>query len=213
MGAARDFKRARDGDEGPNTGGMGAYTPVAELSPELLERIEAHILAPILSEMRERGSPFLGFLYAGLMLTEDGPVVIEFNSRLGDPESQVVLPLLRFDLLAAMETAIDGGLAGFTPAPAQGAAVCVVMASGGYPGEYRTGFSIAGLDTVAHGTLVFQAGTSQAGDERLTAGGRVLAVSGLGETVAEARARAYAGVQQIRFSDAMWRSDIAADVG
>ena len=212
IGAARDYKRARNGDAGPNTGGMGAYTPVGDLEPGVLEGIEARILAPTLGEMRKRGAPFVGFLYAGLMLTKDGPVVIEFNSRLGDPESQVVLPLLRFDLVGAMETAIDGGLAAFTPTPAQGAAVCVVMASGGYPERYRTGFSIEGLDTLAHDTLVFQAGTVRDGDERLTAGGRVLAVSGLGETVAEARERAYAGVQQIQFNDAMWRSDIAADV-
>ena len=211
IGAARDYKRASDGDRGPNTGGMGAYTPVADLTPALQQRIEADILAPTLAEMRGRGAAFVGFLYAGLMLTDAGPVVIEFNSRMGDPEAQVLLPLLQFDLVEAMSAAISGELATLAPTSAAGAAVCVVMASAGYPGSYATGHSIEGLGSVVPDCLVFHAGSTRDGERWLTAGGRVLAVCGLGDTVGEARERAYAGVATVRFDGAMWRSDIAAE--
>lgn len=210
IGTARDYKRIGDGDAGPNTGGMGAYTPLADLPAGLLADIEAGILRPTLAELARRGSPFVGFLYAGLMLTADGPVVIEFNSRMGDPEAQVILPLLDFDLLAAMDAAIDGRLADLSlPAPS-GAAVCVVMASGGYPGQYSTGEPIEGLDAVAPDTFVFHAGTRLEGARYLTSGGRVLGVTGIGATVPEARERAYARADHIGFDGAVRRSDIAA---
>jgi phosphoribosylamine--glycine ligase len=160
--------------------------------------------------MRRSGAPFTGFLYAGLMLTADGPVVIEFNSRMGDPEAQVVLPLLGIDLVGAMELAIDGRLSELESAPPSGAATCVVLASGGYPGEYRTGLPINGATDTGPDTLVFQAGTKREGGSLVTSGGRVLAITGLGSSVAQATARAYAGADHIDFQDAVWRGDIAA---
>jgi phosphoribosylamine--glycine ligase len=211
IGSARDYKRIEEGGRGPNTGGMGAYTPVPELTPPLLADIEERILAPTVAEMKRRGAPFVGFLYAGLMLTDEGPVLIEFNCRMGDPEAQVVLPLLRFDLVEAMELAIDGRLSEFLPAAPSGAAVCVVLASGGYPGIYPTGIEIEGLEAVAGDTFVAHAGTAREGDRWLTSGGRVVGVTGLGATVVEARERAYAAVQQVRFEGEVWRSDIAAE--
>ena len=210
IGVARDYKRIGDGDTGPNTGGMGAYTPPADVDDELLTAIEDRIIAPVLAEMRRAGAPFTGFLYAGLMLTEDGPVVIEFNSRMGDPEAQVVLPLLRFDLAAAMEAAIDGRLAELELPPPVGAATCVVLASGGYPGTYEPGQPISGIDQTGPDTLVFQAGTKAVDGQLLTSGGRVLAVTGLGTSVPQATARAYAGAEQVEFEGAVRRSDIAA---
>lgn len=210
IGAARDYKRIGDGDRGPNTGGMGAYTPLADLGPGLLADIEARILMPVLTELAARGAPFVGFLYAGLMLSADGPVVIEFNSRMGDPEAQVLLPLLDFDLVAAMDAAVEGRLGDLKLAPPTGSAVCVVLASGGYPGAYETGRPISGLDRDAPDTLVFHAGTRHAGGEPTTAGGRVLAVTGLGPSVEEARARAYARAEEINFEGAVRRHDIAA---
>ena len=210
IGVARDYKRIGDGDSGPNTGGMGAYTPLADIDGELLASIEDRIIAPVLAEMRRSGAPFTGFLYAGLMLTARGPVVIEFNARMGDPEAQVLLPLLRFDLATAMEAAIDGRLEQLElPEPA-GAATCVVLASGGYPGSYERGKPISGIDGTGPDTLVFQAGTKEVGGRLLTSGGRVLAVTGLAASVPEATARAYAGVDRVQFENAVWRSDIAA---
>jgi phosphoribosylamine--glycine ligase len=210
IGVARDHKRLEDGDRGPNTGGMGAYSPVAGVGPELVGRIEATILRPTLEAMRDAGCPFVGFLYAGLMLTERGPVVIEFNSRMGDPEAQVVLPLLRFDLVAAMEAAIDGDLADLDLAAPVGAAVCVVLASGGYPGSYERGVEITGLDAAGHpDAIAFHAATIEHFGRIKTAGGRVLGVTGLADTVSEARSRAYARAATINFEGAIGRSDIA----
>jgi len=210
IGVARDYKRLGDDDAGPNTGGMGAYTPVADVDAEMLVRIERRVISPLLAEMRRFGAPFTGFLYVGLMLTAEGPIVIEFNARMGDPEAQVVLPLLGFDLVEAMNAAIDGRVEDIHPAPPQGAATCVVLASGGYPGSYRTGVPITGVADTGPDTLVFQAGTRRAADDLLTAGGRVLAITGLGSTVAEATARAYAGADHIDFENAVRREDIAA---
>jgi phosphoribosylamine--glycine ligase len=212
IGCARDHKRIHDGDLGPNTGGMGAYTPVPDVDEDTLAWIEAHILVPVLAELRGRGHPFVGFLYAGLMLTDDGPKVIEFNSRMGDPEAQVLLPLLRFDLVEAMRRAIDGELAGWTAGPASGAAVCVVLASGGYPGRYEVDRPIHGLDRVPPGTFVFHAGTRHVDGRWLTAGGRVLGVTGTGATLAEARERAYAGARRIDFEGLAMRQDIAVGI-
>jgi phosphoribosylamine--glycine ligase len=210
IGVARDYKRIGEGDTGPNTGGMGAYTPLVDVDAEMLGRIERRIIAPVLAEMRRWGAPFTGFLYAGLMLTAEGPVVIEFNSRMGDPEAQVVLPLLQLDLVEAIETAIDGRLDEIEPAPPRGAATCVVLASGGYPGDYQTGKRISGVSDTGPDTLVFQAGTRRDDEGLLTSGGRVLAVTGLGSTVAEATTRAYRGADHIDFEDAVRRGDIAA---
>jgi phosphoribosylamine--glycine ligase len=211
IGTARDYKRIGEGDQGPNTGGMGAYTPLADLGPEELADIEARILRPTLAELARRGNPFVGFLYAGLMMTEDGPVVIEFNCRMGDPEAQVILPLLEWDLVAAMEAAIDGRLAELPLTPATGAAVCVVLASGGYPGSYTTGLPISGLEPVTADTLIFHAGTRLEDGRHLTSGGRVLGVTGIGATVPEARVRAYAQADSIEFEGAVRRNDIATN--
>jgi phosphoribosylamine--glycine ligase len=210
IGVARDHKRIGEGDTGPNTGGMGAYTPLAEIGDPLLAEIDARIIEPVLRGMRAAGAPFTGFLYAGLMLTDGGPVAIEFNARLGDPEAQVVLPLLRFDLVAVMEAAIDGRLAELELAAPAGAATCVVLASGGYPGAYRSGLPISGLGETDPATIVFQAGTREEDGRIVTSGGRVLAVTGLGANVSEATARAYAGAARITFEDMVRRGDIAA---
>lgn len=210
IGTARDHKRIGEGDTGPNTGGMGAYAPLDDVDAGTLAEIESAILAPTLAELARRGSPFVGFLYAGLMLTSVGPVVIEFNSRMGDPEAQVLMPLLGFDLVDAMEAAIEGRLEALTLPPPSGSAVCVVMASGGYPGSYETGLPIDGLGIDDSRALVFHAGTRRDGAHVLTAGGRVLGITGLGVTVAEARERAYARADQIDFEGAVYRPDIAA---
>jgi phosphoribosylamine--glycine ligase len=213
IGCARDHKRIHDGDRGPNTGGMGAFSPVPDLDAVTLAAIESTILAPVLAEMQRQGCPFVGFLYAGLMLTPHGPKVIEFNSRMGDPEAQVVLPLLGFDLVEPMRLAIDGDLASWQPAPpAAGAAVCVVLASGGYPGRYRTGHAIRGLERTDPHTLVFHAGTRLEAGRWLTAGGRVLGVTGLGATLSEARQRAYAGARRVDFEGLVMRTDVAGGV-
>jgi phosphoribosylamine--glycine ligase len=213
IGCARDHKRIHDGDRGPNTGGMGAFAPVPDMDAATLAGIEEGILGPVLAELRRRGQPFVGFLYAGLMLTADGPRVIEFNARMGDPEAQVLLPLLGFDLVAAMQLAVSGQLAGWQPAPPSDAAVCVVLASAGYPGSYEVGKAIDGLEAVDGHTLVFHAGTRREAERWLTAGGRVLGVTGLGATLREARERAYARAADIRFEGLVMRTDIAMGMG
>jgi phosphoribosylamine--glycine ligase len=213
IGWARDHKRIGDGDRGPNTGGMGAYVPVPEVDEALIDEVGRRILAPTLAELRRRGRPFVGFLYAGLMLTARGPMVIELNARLGDPEAQALMPLLPFDLVSAIEAAIDGRLSGATLGLPTGAAVCVVMASRGYPGAYETGFAIYGLDRAGEDALVFHAGTRRDAGRWLTAGGRVLGITGLGASLPDARARAYAAVESISFEGAIHRTDIAAGAG
>lgn len=216
LGCARDHKRIGDSDRGPNTGGMGAFTPVPGVDAPLLDQVRTTILEPVLAELQARGCPFVGFLYAGLMLTAQGPMVIEFNSRLGDPEAQVLLPVQRFDFVAAMTRALDGDLAGWQPDEPVGSAVCVVLASAGYPGPYETGRPIEGLTDAGPdadcAVLVFHAGTRRVEGRWLTAGGRVLGVTGLGATLGEARDRAYTAARGIHFEGAVWRSDIAAGV-
>ncbi|MBA3377953.1 MAG: phosphoribosylamine--glycine ligase [Chloroflexia bacterium] len=208
-----DHKRAFDGDVGPNTGGMGVYTPTARIDPALMARIEAEIVAPAVREMARRGSPLRGVLYPGLMLTPEGPKVIEFNCRFGDPETQVVLPTTVGDL-GAWVMAVASGTLDTTPQPvSSGAAVGIALASGGYPGAYETGVPIHGLDTVASDpeVIVFHAGTRRAGSgEIVTAGGRVLTVVGLGPDLASAQAKAYEAADRITFQGKMMRSDIAA---
>lgn len=208
-----DHKRAFDGDEGPNTGGMGVYTPTARVDAAMLARIEEEILRPTVEGMVAEGIPLHGVLYPGLMLTADGPKVIEFNARFGDPETQVVLPTTVGDL-GEWAFAVANGTLGDTPQPEQeGAAVGVALASGGYPGSYATGFPISGLEAAATDpeVLIFHAGTKRnAKGDVVTGGGRVLTVVGLGSNLGEARARAYGAAEKIDFEGKMMRTDIAA---
>lgn len=209
---AQDFKRAADGDEGPNTGGMGAYAPVPGIGEREVEELLDTIHRPVLAELRRRGSAFVGVLYAGLMLTAQGPRVLEFNCRFGDPETQAIVPLLQGDLLQVLAAAAAGELRGTRPvASAGGAAVTVVVAAARYPAEGDRGTPIAGLEEAeAAGALVFHAGTALHGDRLVTNGGRILGVTGLGETVAAAREVAYRAVERIELPGGRWRSDIAA---
>jgi len=213
MPVAQDHKRVGDGDTGPNTGGMGAYAPAPVVTPELLAQIGETILEPAIRGMAAEGAPFAGVLYAGLMLTRDGPRVIEFNCRFGDPETQVILPLLDCDFAQILSACAAGRLDPATVKWREGSAVAVVAASGGYPGDYRKGRAISGLAEAAAqpDTLVFHAGTKAGpSGSTLTDGGRVLSVTGLGVTFAQARARAYAGIQKISFQDMHYRRDIGA---
>ena len=208
---ACDYKRAYDGEMGPNTGGMGAYTPPEFWSPELSARIRAEVLEPCAAAMDAEGAPFRGVLYAGLMLTDSGPRVIEFNCRFGDPEAQVVLARLDSDLLEIANAAANGRLAEVEVRWNDRAAVCVVMASGGYPGPYKTGRRITGLDDIPAGARVFHAGTSKDRDgSTVTAGGRVLGIVADGTDLAEARSAVYSAISAISFDDAEYRTDIAA---
>lgn len=212
LAPACDYKRAYDGDQGPNTGGMGAYSPPKFATPELLETIGRDILRPTVAALAAAGAPFRGLLYAGLMITRDGPKVVEFNCRFGDPETQVVLPRLKSDLLALC-AAVAAGRLDSVPAPEwTDEATCgVVVASGGYPGPYEKGQLISGLDTLDDDILVFHAGTRREADGRLvTSGGRVLSVVARGATVIAARERVYANIERVRFAGARWRSDIGA---
>ncbi len=210
MVPACDYKRAFDGDEGPNTGGMGSYSPPHFLTPELQRTVQETIMEPVVRALREEGSPYQGVLYGGLMVTGEGPKVLEFNARLGDPETQTVLPRLRTDLLEILLSIVDNRLDGMNVEWSRDACVGVVMASGGYPGEYRTGLPVHGLDEVDADVMVFHAGTRLAqGEEILTAGGRVLTVAATGETVAAARQKAYRNISRIRFEGCHYRKDIA----
>jgi phosphoribosylamine--glycine ligase len=212
LAPARDFKRIGEGDTGPNTGGMGAFSPVLEISGEQLDEIVATVHQPVLDELRDRGTPFHGVLYAGLMLTHDGPRVLEFNVRFGDPETQAVLPRLRSDLLEALTRATEpGGLAGASLDWDDRAAVTVVLASAGYPESASSGDVIRGLDRVPPGVEVTHAGTAEVDGEIVTAGGRVLNLTGLGEDVRAAREAAYAGAAVIEFDGRQMRGDIASD--
>lgn len=203
-----DYKRAYDNDLGPNTGGMGNYTPTRLVDDALLARIEAEILRPTIAEMAYKGTPMKGILFAGLMICDDGPRVIEFNCRFGDPETQVVLPTLDADLGVLLHAVATGTLAQQPRPSFSGAAVGVVLASENYPERPRTGYPISGLDTVDN-AIVFHAGTAQQGDEIVTDGGRVLCVVGLGESIATARDMAYAEADKISFQGGWKRSDIA----
>ncbi|MBW3656834.1 MAG: phosphoribosylamine--glycine ligase [Gemmatimonadetes bacterium] len=212
MVPAQDHKRVGEGETGPNTGGMGAYAPVSLATPELMERVEREILRPTVAAMAAEGCPFRGLLYAGLMLTPDGPKVVEFNCRFGDPETQVVLPLLRSSLLAPiLEIARGGSLAGVRLGWSDQAAATTVLASGGYPGEYANGLPIDIPQELRNSDdlVVFHAGTRTADDGSLvTAGGRVLAVTALASTVAAAAERSRAAAESIRFDGRHFRRDI-----
>jgi len=212
---ARDYKRAFDNDEGPNTGGMGAVSPDETIDAATLERIRAEIVQPAVDALAAEGQPFKGVLYAGVMLGEDGPQVLEFNARFGDPEVQVLVMRLMSDLLPALVAACDGVLDTFDLRWFEEAAVTVVMAAQGYPGAYDKGAAIEGLDNLSaeQGAMAFHAGTDMdnAGNV-ITAGGRVLAVTALGESVAQARDSVYQAVRTIEWPGAHYRTDIAADV-
>ncbi len=208
--AACDYKRVYSGDAGPNTGGMGSYSPPEFWTDELSLAVRREILEPVAAAMAAEGCPYRGVIYAGLMATSSGPKVIEFNCRFGDPETQVILPRLTTDLLEVCAAVAGDRLDEVEVAWGGSARVAVVMASGGYPVEYRTGFPITGLDEAAVTGLPFHAGTAFDGDGRVvTAGGRVLAVVGSGKDVAEARDRAYRSVSAVTFEGAHYRTDIA----
>jgi phosphoribosylamine--glycine ligase len=210
LASARDHKRAFDGDAGPNTGGMGAFSPANNFDAEAEAQFRRDVMRPLLEGLRETKVTFRGLLFPGLMITQAGPRVLEFNCRFGDPETQAILPRLNSDLLPLLEATIDGKLADakieWDPRPA----VTVVMASGGYPDKYDVGKPITGLErAAADGVQIFHAGTRRTNDGIVTSGGRVLAVTALGETVAAARDRAYAAVSQIHFEGCHYRRDIA----
>ena len=201
LAPAQDFKRAFDAGEGPNTGGMGAYAPVPGLGAVQVDELLATIHRPVLAELQRRGAPFVGLLYAGLMLTADGPRALEFNCRFGDPETQSVAPLIDGDLLQVLAAAVVGELGGVTIGTSPGAAVTVVIAASGYPAEGDRGTEITGVeDAEAAGALVFHAGTARHGDRLVTNGGRILGVTGMGETIAVAREAAYADRKSTRLN-------------
>ena len=206
--SAQDHKRLEEGDRGPNTGGMGAYAPAPIISPEVQQQVCSRIIEPTLQGMQELGAPYTGFLYCGLMITDEGPKVVEYNCRLGDPEAQVVLPLIENDLLDVLDKLADGRLDRVQLRVSDASAACVVMASGGYPTNYEKGFEIDGLDDVED-ALVFHAGTRvEDGGNVLTAGGRVLGVTGTGRTLEKALAKTYRAIEQIHFRNAYFRKDI-----
>ena len=213
LATARDHKRAHDGNTGPNTGGMGAFSPADNFSTEQQSQFDREVMQPLLKSLEKSGVVFRGLLFPGLMMTTDGPRVLEFNCRFGDPETQVILPRLKSDLVELFEATIDGSLDRATIEWDNRAAVTVVLASGGYPGTYEVRKPIAGLREAAKLTdvFVFHAGTQMKNETVVTAGGRVLAVTALGETIALARARAYQAVSQINFEGCHYRRDIALD--
>ncbi|HTP06971.1 MAG TPA: phosphoribosylamine--glycine ligase [Anaerolineae bacterium] len=208
MPPAQDHKRISDNDQGPNTGGMGAYAPAPILSPALIEEYTRSILQTTIDGLREEGNPFVGVLYAGLMLTADGPRVLEFNCRFGDPETQAILPLLESDLLDIVEACVNGRLAEIDVQWRSGAAACVVIASEGYPGKYSSGREIHGLDAQFDQAVVFHAGTKLSEGKVVTAGGRVLGVTGFGDNFRDAIRYAYQAVGQIEFEGMQYRRDI-----
>ena len=210
MTSAQDHKRAKDGDQGLNTGGMGTFSPSPFYTKEVEEFCEKHVYQPTMDAMAAEGRPFTGILFTGLMLTEDGPKVLEYNARFGDPEAQVVLPRMKNDIIEVMEACIDGKLSDITLEFEDNAAVCVVLASDGYPEKYEKGFEIKGLDTFKEkvGYYVFHAGTKFDGDKIVTNGGRVLGVVAKGGDLKEARRNAYEATEWIDFANKYKRNDI-----
>ena len=211
MESSQDHKLIGDGDTGPNTGGMGAYSPAPVVTEELMDRITREILVPVVDGMNRNGTPYRGVLYAGLMITGGGPRVLEFNVRFGDPETQPILMRLKSDLLEVCLAVCEGRLDEVTLEWDRRPAVCVVMASGGYPGDYEKGKKITGLDEAGQlqDVVVFHAGTASKDGDIVTNGGRVLGVTALGAHIAGAKARAYEAVDKIKFDGAYWRRDIA----
>jgi len=208
---AQDHKRLRDGDQGPNTGGMGAFCPTPLIDSETLRQIQSQIVVPTLDALVREGIPYCGVLYFGLMLTAAGPRVLEFNCRFGDPETQAILIRLRSDLLELLNAAVDGRLESAEVQWDARHALCVVVASAGYPDQYVTGLPIAGLPPDADDLVVYHAGTRWEGERLVTSGGRVLGVTALGATLGEARSRAYSAVEQIRFDGMQYRTDLGME--
>ena len=210
LATAQDHKRVGDGDTGPNTGGMGAYSPAPVMTPAMVQRTMHEIIQPTVRAMQVRGMPFKGVLYAGLMITKDGPKLIEYNVRFGDPETQVLMLRLKSDLLSALLATADGVLATFDLRWRDEVALTVVMAANGYPGDYAKGSEIRGLDKAAaiDGVEIFHAGTRRESDKILANGGRVLNVTALGKTAAQAQAKAYAAIDRIDWPEGFCRRDI-----
>jgi phosphoribosylamine--glycine ligase len=210
MVPACDYKKIGDNDQGPNTGGMGSYSPPGFFSAGMTEKVTKDILVPTVKAMAKEGMPYKGVLYAGLMIVNGEPVVLEFNARFGDPETQVVLPLLKTDLVDILMAVVQGNLDRVKIEWSSGACVGVVMASGGYPGSYKTGFPIQGLDSLDKDMLVFHAGTKLGNDGIIyTDGGRVLTIAGVGKDIAEAREKVYRRIPNIYFEGCHYRKDIA----
>ena len=211
LASAQDHKRLLNDDKGPNTGGMGSYSPAPCVTPDLLAVIQSQVFKPVVEELNMRGIKYKGILYAGIMLTKNGPKVLEFNCRFGDPETQSILPRMESSLVDAMFACINGTLADFKVSWSKDSCVCVVMVSGGYPGRYEKEIPIDGLEEASkvEGVTVFHAGTKRLNDMVVTCGGRVLGVTATAPALAEAVARAYQGVLKIRFADADYRTDIA----
>ena len=208
MQPAQDFKRAFNGDEGPNTGGMGAYSPLPWAPSDIIEDTYKQVLAPMIAEMAARGTPFVGLLYAGLALTDHGTRVIEFNARFGDPETQVLIPLLKTPLATLLYKAATGDLAGTTLDWKDDSAVTVVLAAEGYPASPKSGGIVTGFSVIDN-VQIYHAGTSQIEQGVVASGGRVLTVTGIGEDLTEARNRAYRAISQIRLDGSFYRTDIA----
>lgn len=210
MVPSQDHKPVYDGDKGPNTGGMGTYAPLPHIDSSMTERIIETIVQPTAEAMVAEGVPYEGILYTGLMLTKEGPKVIEYNARLGDPETQVVLPLLETDLVDIVTASLTGELENIEVKWKDKAAVCVIMSSAGYPGPYEKGEVIYGLDQVVNPSIIFHAGTAEKDGEIITSGGRVLGVTAVGETLKEARELAYQSVEKVSFNGAHYRTDIGS---
>ena len=208
MASAQDHKRARDNDEGLNTGGMGTFSPTPKYTPEIQQQVEREIILPTVDALNAEGRPFKGVIFFGLMLTKDGPKLLEYNARFGDPEAQSVLFRMKNDLLEIFEAVIEERLSEITLEFEQGAAVCVVMASGGYPEHYEKGKEISGLDEISDGVVVFHAGTKLENGKFYTSGGRVLGVVAKGADMQAARKIAYENVEKIHFEGAQYRKDI-----
>jgi len=212
LAPAQDFKRAYEGDKGPNTGGMGSYSPVPGIGPDEVEAIIEQVHLPVLAELNDRGHPFIGVLYAGLMRTDEGIKVLEFNVRFGDPETQAIVPRIEGDLLEALAAAANGELEGVKLDVSDEACVTVVLAAGDYPASSDKGSPIGGIaEAEATGAVVFQAGTAMRGESLVTSGGRILNVSALGPTIAAARERAYAACEKISWQGMRYRTDIALE--
>ena len=209
LGTAQDHKRVGDGDTGPNTGGMGAYSPAPVMTQAMIDRTMSEIIVPTLAGMHSRGCPFRGILYAGLMITETGPELIEYNVRFGDPECQVLMPRLKSDLVELMLAASGGSILEVEADWDERSTLTVVMASKGYPGSYEKNTEIDGVDAAeANGAIVFHAGTARDGDRLLATGGRVLNVTALGDTAREAQANAYTAVEKVEWANGFYRKDI-----
>ncbi len=206
--SSQDHKRILDHDKGPNTGGMGAYSPAPVVTPALMKKISVQVIKRVIDGMKREGAPFKGILYAGIMVTKQGPKVLEFNTRFGDPETQAVLPRLKSDLVDVMLASVEGRLAGMKLRWDRRPCVCVVMAAGGYPGDHATGKVITGLGKISSEAVVFHAGTRRDGDLIVTSGGRVLGVTASGPDIKDAIKNVYAAVGKIAFDGAHYRRDI-----